>query len=78
MIDTGLPGNVAIVTGANHGTGAATARALAAEGVAVLINYLRVPAPAEDIADVIVFLASHQGRWISAQTISVSGGRRLF
>lgn len=46
MIDTGLQGKVAIVTGANHGIGAATARALAAEGVAVLINYLRVPAPA--------------------------------
>lgn len=46
MIDTGLRGKVAIVTGANHGIGAATARALAAEGVAVLINYLRIPAPA--------------------------------
>ena len=58
MIDTGLQGRVAIVTGVNHGIGTATARALSAEGVAVLINYLRIPAP--------------------AQTISVSGGRRLF
>lgn len=32
----------------------------------------------EDIADVIVFLASEQGRWISGQMISVSGGRRMF
>lgn len=45
MIDTNLQGKVAIVTGANHGIGAATARALAAEGVAVFINYLRIPAP---------------------------------
>ena len=32
----------------------------------------------EDIADVIVFLASHQARWVSGQMISVSGGRRFF
>jgi len=32
----------------------------------------------EDVADVIVFLASEQGRWISGQMISVSGGRRIF
>ena len=32
----------------------------------------------EDIADVIVFLASEQGRWVSGQMISASGGRRMF
>ncbi|MEX2227069.1 MAG: SDR family oxidoreductase [Dehalococcoidia bacterium] len=35
-------GHVAIVTGANHGIGAATARVLAARGAAVLLNYLRI------------------------------------
>ncbi len=43
MIDAGLKGKVAVVTGANHGIGAATARALAAHGAAVLITYLRLP-----------------------------------
>jgi 3-oxoacyl-[acyl-carrier protein] reductase len=43
MIDPGLQGKVAIVTGANHGIGAAAAQALAAQGVAVLINFLRIP-----------------------------------
>lgn len=43
MVQTGLQGKVALITGANHGIGAATAKALAAEGVAVLINYLRMP-----------------------------------
>jgi 3-oxoacyl-[acyl-carrier protein] reductase len=31
----------------------------------------------EDLADVIVFLASEQARWITGQLISVSGGHRM-
>jgi 3-oxoacyl-[acyl-carrier protein] reductase len=31
----------------------------------------------EDIADVIVFLASHQARWLTGQVIKVSGGHNL-
>ena len=37
-----VAGRVAIITGGNHGIGAATARLLAANGARVLINYLRV------------------------------------
>jgi 3-oxoacyl-[acyl-carrier protein] reductase len=40
-----LSGHVAVVTGANHGIGAATAAALARCGAAVLITYLRTSAP---------------------------------
>jgi 3-oxoacyl-[acyl-carrier protein] reductase len=39
-----LHGHVAVVTGANHGIGAATARALAAGGASVLLTYLRLEA----------------------------------
>jgi 3-oxoacyl-[acyl-carrier protein] reductase len=42
---TPIAGRVAVVTGANHGIGAATAVALANAGVDVLITYLRLDDP---------------------------------
>jgi 3-oxoacyl-[acyl-carrier protein] reductase len=109
MIDAGLNGKVALVTGANHGIGAATARALASQGAAahelgqfgITVNIVspgpiqtdwispdleaallptiplgRIGQP-DDVADVIVFLASHQARWLTGQTLHVGGGHRM-
>ncbi len=58
-----LSNKVAIVTGANHGIGAATAIAFANEGAKVLINYYRFAAEAYgDISEEEVAKATTPGR----------------
>jgi 3-oxoacyl-[acyl-carrier protein] reductase len=43
MIDPGLEGKVVLITGANHGIGAAAARAFARQGGRVFVTYFREP-----------------------------------
>ena len=73
-------GHTAIVTGANHGIGAATARALARRGCAVMCTFLRVSDPdhqgtpreyrdnrARDAAGVIAGIEQHGGRAVAVE-----------
>jgi 3-oxoacyl-[acyl-carrier protein] reductase len=72
-----LTGHVALVTGANHGIGAATGRTLAACGAGVLLSYLR----SEDLEDAGTPDAYRQQRAVSAEAvvseIETSGGTGL-
>jgi len=63
MIDTGLKDKVVLVTGANHGMGAAIAKAFAAEAAKVLITYYRFSAEAYgDISEQEIAKASEPSR----------------
>jgi 3-oxoacyl-[acyl-carrier protein] reductase len=72
-----LHGHVALVTGANHGIGAATAQALAACGAAVVVSYLRIP----DAGDEAVPEMYRKNRAMDAAhvlaEIEVQGGRAV-
>ena len=72
-----LSAHVALVTGANHGIGAATARALSACGARVLITYLRV----EDEADSGIPEAHRRHRALNADevlaAIRAAGGQAI-
>jgi 3-oxoacyl-[acyl-carrier protein] reductase len=87
----GLTGHVALVSGANHGIGAAAARLLARHGAAVLITYLRTEASSQypqpyrasrrfDGQDVAASILRDggQARAVEADLLDVSVVPRLF
>jgi NAD(P)-dependent dehydrogenase (short-subunit alcohol dehydrogenase family) len=64
-----LEGKVAIVTGGNSGIGKAIALALAALGADIVIDYV-----AEEIANVVAFVAGDGASYLAATTIFADGG----
>jgi 3-oxoacyl-[acyl-carrier protein] reductase len=75
MSSNGLSGHVAIVTGANHGIGAATARTLALRGAAVLLSYLRVEDAAEPGKPERYRINRARGADAGVEAIVADGGR---
>ena len=75
--DFDLHGHIALVTGANHGIGAATAVTLASCGAAVVVSYLPIPDPGEGTAPD----AYRRNRALSAEhvvsAIAQRGGRAV-
>ena len=77
MTEARMDGHTAIVTGANHGIGAATARALARRGCAVLCTFLRVVDPVDPGTPQAYRDHRAQGAGQVAGQIRAGGGRAL-
>lgn len=88
MIDPQLAGKVVLITGANHGIGAATARSFAAQGAHLFLSYYRPPskhdaaelaaARAEQVGGPLLYEAMQQQRAeVVAEEIRCAGGRAI-
>ncbi len=72
-----LDGHVALVTGANHGIGAATALALAARGAGVLVTYLRInPEPEPGLPEAYGTVRAADAEQV-IQAVRSGGGRAV-
>src|SRR5689334_16533949 len=72
-----LSGRVAVVTGASKGIGAGIARALAAEGAAVVVNYASSKEGADRVVDDII-RSGGQAVAVQGDVAKADDVRRLF
>ena len=75
VVHRGLTGHVALVTGANHGIGAATAVRLATNGAAVLLSYLRLGGAHQPQLEDAYRYQREQDASAALEAIRVAGGR---
>lgn len=67
---------VVIVSGANRGIGAATAKLLAAQNYSVCVNYLHSEdAATKEVANTIAWLLSDAASYVTGSFIDVAGGK---
>ncbi|MFB4271503.1 SDR family NAD(P)-dependent oxidoreductase [Nonomuraea sp. GTA35] len=72
-----LSGKTALVAGSSRGIGRAVAAGLAREGALVAVHHARSKQAAQETADVVVFLATDQARWITGTFVDATGGSLL-
>ena len=77
MRNSNLRGHVALITGANHGIGAAIAKALAAREAAVVVSYLRIADPGDQGGPELYRAARAQGAEKVLAAIKELGGRAI-
>ena len=74
VVDTQLSDKGVLVTGANHGIGAATARAFAAEGAAVAVHFLEA-LPADQVDESYSILHNMSGKAAADELVRDIQGR---
>ncbi|TRM55998.1 hypothetical protein BD626DRAFT_576232 [Schizophyllum amplum] len=76
-MSSSLAQKVAVVTGSSRSIGASIAKALAAQGAYVIVNYASSKGPADEVVDWIAQNTSGKAKAVQADMSSLAGGKAL-